>query len=110
MNNFELMEKQINSYISANTSDYALLITGAWGCGKTFYIERLLENLKLSKKVSYCSLNGATSISNIINYVSIDLVTPDSKKESLINGKDFFSSLYGTFKDNSDNVNLFLSI
>ena len=31
------MNEQVDSYLEKKNTDYALLINGEWGCGKTYY-------------------------------------------------------------------------
>lgn len=45
-------KQEIMNYIEANENNGALLITGKWGCGKTFLIKQIAEELNQGKK--YC--------------------------------------------------------
>jgi predicted AAA+ superfamily ATPase len=64
----------INNYLdSEKQTDYALMINGKWGCGKTYYIEHDLKKLIEGKSLQYIyiSLNGCedfVTISNKITY------------------------------------------
>lgn len=42
MKESELMEA-IKRYLEDPTDDYAIMITGAWGCGKTHFVENRLK-------------------------------------------------------------------
>ncbi|MFH5904763.1 P-loop NTPase fold protein [Clostridium perfringens] len=59
----EKIKKQINYYLNDKSANYALLINGDWGCGKTFLwkniITKFLEENK--KNCIYVSLNGVSS-------------------------------------------------
>lgn len=63
----------IRTYIQIENTDYALLIDGEWGCGKTYNFRNLispeLEKLKSNSdenyKVIYVSLNGLSSVNSI---------------------------------------------
>lgn len=62
----------INYVKNESLSPYALMITGAWGSGKTFYLKHtlkpIIENLEVKgekQKVLYVSLNGISSFSEI---------------------------------------------
>lgn len=66
----------ILKYAQEEDTDYALLITGQWGCGKTYYWKNILskniekQNIVGSKKFYkpvYISLNGVSSIEQINN-------------------------------------------
>ena len=39
--------QEIMNYIEMNENNGALLITGKWGCGKTFLIKQIAEELGL---------------------------------------------------------------
>jgi len=64
MNQPDRINAQVEDYLTMNT-EYALLITGEWGSGKTFYFnnglrEKILKvklkNSKKSYKILYLSL------------------------------------------------------
>ena len=58
----------LNEYLAMPTPQFAVMITGKWGCGKTFYIKNLIgewcnPNTNVSEesidlKPIYVSLNG----------------------------------------------------
>lgn len=65
----------ITDYLKAKETDFALMINGAWGCGKTYFIKNTLES-KIGKiacpnknnqkyKQIYVSLYGVSSIEEI---------------------------------------------
>lgn len=69
----ELVEK----YIEEEIYNYAILIDGEWGSGKTYFIKNVLINKieeKERKKVIYISLYGIKNISDISNELYISLV------------------------------------
>lgn len=43
MNNDKITE-YLNDYIKIDNPQYAVMITGKWGCGKTYYIKSLIAN------------------------------------------------------------------
>ena len=45
-------KQEIMNYIEMKENNGALLITGKWGCGKTFLIKQIAEELNQGKK--YC--------------------------------------------------------
>lgn len=69
----------LNEYLAMQTPQFAVMITGKWGCGKTFYIKNLIDewcnpNKNVSEdsidlKPIYVSLNGLSSISSVIRKV-----------------------------------------
>lgn len=78
MENHEKMNKQIEAYIDTDNPNYALLLRGAWGCGKTYFAENELQkNKELKGKAVffYYSLNGAPDTVNVINSIYIELIT-----------------------------------
>lgn len=46
----EQLNKVIADYLNAESTDYAIMINGEWGCGKTYYFEHefkvLVTNIK----------------------------------------------------------------
>jgi len=59
----------VSSYVKAKDTDYAIMIHGDWGCGKTYYIENelvdIIKETQSSKKMLYVSLYGIQSIEEI---------------------------------------------
>ena len=76
MTNDEILEG-IESYCADNESDYAIMVTGPWGSGKTYFannkIKRLLE--ERGKKTAYVSLFGITK-NEEIDHLVIQAVYP----------------------------------
>jgi hypothetical protein len=64
---YEKMNYILDDYLSHDSNDYSLLISGKWGCGKTYYInygiDELLDDHSLNKL--YISLNGLSSVSDV---------------------------------------------
>ena len=74
----EHIRNYCNSFIKSNTSpQFAVLIKGPWGCGKTFFIKNLIDELEESirKKVIYLSLFAVGS-SDEIDYKLFEAVHP----------------------------------
>ena len=40
----------LDYYINLENPQYAVLLTGKWGCGKTYFIKKLIEKWKESKE------------------------------------------------------------
>ena len=69
----------VTDYLNNQDTDYAIMITGNWGCGKTYYCKnelfKFIENLpgkertKNPYKPIYVSLYGLESIDNILERI-----------------------------------------
>lgn len=66
----------LNSYIEDSDPRYGVLIDGAWGCGKTFFIQSWIEELAKNKdgvlkpiEVSLFGMNKLSQINDAINRV-----------------------------------------
>lgn len=67
-----MIKEAITSYLKDNNSDYAIVMNGEWGCGKTYFIYSIIQELEkqeLGKQESnsdieivYVSLFGTSSI------------------------------------------------
>jgi hypothetical protein len=75
------MNQKINSIIEAyleshNKTDYAIMINGLWGCGKTYYVTNELKEIVEKKKMQYIytSLNGCDNFIKIIKKVTLRLL------------------------------------
>lgn len=92
MTAYELMNEQVDSYLSKKNTDYALLITGEWGCGKTYYIDNIQKKTSKNEQVKY-SLNGITSITDVINSVFLELICTEKNIKIPNSGKNLFSKI-----------------
>ncbi len=63
------IEKYLDSYRRAVNTDFAVLIKGPWGCGKTYFIQNYCKsvNERLGDEGAtwYISLNGVRSIRDV---------------------------------------------
>ncbi|WP_111884909.1 P-loop NTPase fold protein [Acinetobacter sp. CFCC 11171] len=61
------IEDYLDYYFNGNKNfEYAVLLNGAWGSGKTWFVKQYIEKLKNNdKKVAYISLNGLSKTSDI---------------------------------------------
>lgn len=87
----------INEYINSDIYNYAVLIDGSWGSGKTFFVRNTLmvelekreEERKRQnegdkvKKVIYISLYGIKSTLDISNSLYLELLSDRNKKENI---------------------------
>lgn len=39
------LDNIIRDYLKATDTDYAIMINGKWGCGKSYYIEHTLDEI-----------------------------------------------------------------
>ncbi len=65
----------LDQYLALPKPDFAVMITGEWGCGKTHFI-RAYQNGKVkdsAAKLCYISLNGISSLNDIIPQLIIGL-------------------------------------
>uniref|UniRef100_UPI001C537D32 P-loop NTPase fold protein n=1 Tax=Gilliamella sp. Nev6-6 TaxID=3120252 RepID=UPI001C537D32 len=58
-----LIYKSIINYVELESPEFAILLKGQWGVGKTTFIEKILA--QLNKKYIYISLNGICSVSQL---------------------------------------------
>lgn len=65
--------------------DYALMINGEWGSGKTYFLKNNLDqNLPEDSKVLYSSANGIVAFSEIIEQLKWQKIGLTSSKSALI--------------------------
>lgn len=81
------IEQIVTDYLNAENTDYALMINGDWGCGKTYYIKRHLfaqitsidSHLKNDKdepikyEPLYISLYGIADIQDVLYKIQLEL-------------------------------------
>lgn len=69
MSDINHINNLVSSYVKAKDTDYAIMIFGDWGCGKTYYVENelkeIIKNSQASKKLLYISLYGIQSVEEI---------------------------------------------
>jgi len=81
------IEQIVNDYLTSDNSDYAIMINGDWGCGKTYYIKKSLfekiksidsfikgkKNVALKYEPLYVSLYGVSDISDVLYKIQLEL-------------------------------------
>lgn len=73
--NREKIIKSIQVYVNENMSDYAVMINGAWGSGKTYFVKNeLIPELEQDKPVIYISLFGIKTIDDLVNVMSLHIL------------------------------------
>lgn len=84
---------EVLRYINDDTYNYAVLIDGDWGCGKTYFIKKdVTEKIKSSesrkkdiREVKYISLYGCRGISDIQENIAWSLI---DKASAFVKNKD----------------------
>lgn len=66
------IEKYLDHYLEIPTPDYAVMLKGEWGCGKTYFIKQYIE-AKKDKKICYISLNGIKQCNDVIPQILLAL-------------------------------------
>ena len=81
MNNEQRMLDEVKRYLSDDTYDYALMIDGAWGTGKTYFVKEVLNKelnaIKirgLNNRVRYYSACGMESLGEFKETMIYDLL------------------------------------
>lgn len=78
----------ITRYLDDDTYNYAVLIDGEWGSGKTYFVKKSLfsaineyENRRSNRKVLYLSLYGCKDINDLKKQVVYKIVSKNSTEE-----------------------------
>lgn len=68
------LKEELDFYIENKDVKYAILVSGEWGCGKTYVLKEKYLNEKniFDKKPIYISLNGLSCISEVKNKILIE--------------------------------------
>lgn len=86
-----------------NSPEYAVLLKGDWGCGKTWFIKNYFKKLEASqKRYLYVSLYGVTSYTEIENSFFQQLHPILSHKGMALAGKILKGALKATIKVDLD--------
>ena len=56
------IKKYLQNYLDSKDAPYAVLLSGKWGCGKTYFVKSIIKS---PKNILYVSLYGANSISEV---------------------------------------------
>lgn len=85
LNDTEAKEELIN-YIYNTKINYALLLSGTWGCGKTFFIKEFIKELEQKNELSkinviYISLYGMHDIAEIKNKIVLCSIKNEKVKK-----------------------------
>ncbi|QOW46163.1 MULTISPECIES: P-loop NTPase fold protein [Acinetobacter] len=110
------IEEYLDYYCEDKLNDYAVLINGSWGSGKTWFISRIEKKLKAKhKNVIYISLNGVAKKEVIDDEIFRFLHPFWTDKKVKFLGKVASGLVKATFKfdlnsDGSDDERVNLSI
>ena len=68
------IHQYLTSYLKRENPQYAVMLNGAWGCGKTFFIRKWKESIK-SKDIKpiYVSLFGLQTIKEVNELINKEL-------------------------------------
>ena len=90
------IEKYLDAYREMTATDFAVMITGPWGCGKTYFIKEYLAD----KESIYVSLNGLTDTTGVDLMVFKKLFPLAGKKPVAVAGKFIKEALKAGFNFN----------
>ena len=64
---YQEINRIVESYRAADNTDYAILLNGEWGCGKTYYVEQSLREAVEANggHLIYASLHGVKNYEQI---------------------------------------------
>jgi hypothetical protein len=82
----EHIETIFTDYIKTEKTQYAILLNGSWGCGKTYFWKYTLDKLAKDSKFNtiYLSLNGISKIEDLDHQLFIKLIPFISNQENNI--------------------------
>ena len=67
----KLIEEAVKQYLLFPDTDYAIMITGKWGVGKTYFVKNVIDNIirKQNLKLMYVSLYGLSTCKDLDRHV-----------------------------------------
>lgn len=73
LSNQKLIEEAVKQYLQCTDTDYAIMINGKWGVGKTYFvkndIDNIIQNQNQDLKLIYVSLYGLSSCKDLNHHV-----------------------------------------
>ena len=80
----EHIEQIFTDYINTKKTQYAILLNGNWGCGKTYFWKHTLEKVAKDSNFDtiYLSLNGVSKIEDLDHQLFIKLIPFISNQEN----------------------------
>ena len=73
----EIIKNAIDVYIQEEKSDYAVMLNGPWGCGKTYFVKNeLIDYLQdeFNRDVVYISLFGINNLDELYNSIALQVL------------------------------------
>lgn len=94
------IEEYLDYYFDGKKNfEYAVLLNGAWGSGKTWFVKQYIEKLKKKdKRVAYISLNGLSKTSEIDDEIFRCIHPKLASKGAKILGKVAKGALKAAFR------------
>lgn len=92
--------KEIKYYIDTNFYNYVVMIDGAWGSGKTYFVKNvLLKKIESNeKRVLYVSLYGVSDIQELGKKLYLDFLLKD-KSKLVMEHTELVENVIGTIID-----------
>ena len=92
--------KEIKYYIDTDFYNYAVMIDGAWGSGKTYFVKNvLLKKIESNeKRVLYVSLYGVSDIQELGKKLYLDFLLKD-KSKLVMEHTELVENVIGTMID-----------
>ena len=95
--NTEHIEKIFIDYIKTDKTQYAILLNGSWGCGKTYFWKYTLDNVAKQNGFNtiYISLNGISKIDVLDHQLFIKLlpIVSNQENKTIKNATTLFGNL-----------------
>lgn len=109
----EKIKEAVKVYLQEENSDYAIMLNGKWGSGKTYFVKNELINHiqnQDDRKVIYISLFGITTIDELYSIICLHIVNIKTneyaEKRKAINNP----ILQGLNKIKSENMSIISSV
>jgi len=110
----ESARELLHNYILHTPSgEFALMLSGSWGTGKTHFIKRELEpeRFGLDEPAIYVSLNGVASESEVYDQILVQLSpiwhsNKAKKAKKIVGGLVFAATRYNAFGDDDNSFKL----
>ena len=100
----EIIKKAISVYIKEEKSDYAVMLNGAWGSGKTYFVKNeLIDYLQeeFNRKILYISLFGISNIDELYNNIALQVLNIKVTETLEADIKSGYSSYTNPKKENA---------
>lgn len=111
---YENIIKSITNYVNKKDSDYAILLDGVWGTGKTFFIKNIFpkeyqNDTKKELNYIYISAAGINDIEQFINDIYYSLTIKklsytNAAYANIYNNKNIIKSLFNLIPIIGDNI------